>query len=537
MRPKSVGVFSLAALLAVALVFGTLAVPPAATIAASPLTVQAPAGTVSGIANGAGREWRGIPYAAPPVGPLRWRPPQPAAPWRGVRDATAFAATCAQPGFDPETATVFVEGSEDCLYLNVFAPLNPPRGPLPVMVHLHGGSNWGFRPYRDASNFVSKGVIVVTVGYRLGVFGFVGHEALSAEGGGSSGEYGLFDQIAALRWVRTNIGAFGGNPNNVTLFGESAGSFDAAALVVSPLSKGLFQKAALQTEWRGAFYGESILWSEDMGKDMSFNVGCADAADVLACLRATSTEDLVLSMGFDDVVPRVGGAVLPRPVADLLADSSMPLLIGSNSEECVHCFGDFTFGGQDYLPEYYSRDTNVLAGPQNGATVRELYPREAFDSDMWAAVAAFSDAEYTCPMRQVGLTTQGPVWRYLYTHRLENDDFVNSLRAAHFLDEPILWHNAEFAEIFSGADYQFSPAEDALAAAMSGYWTNFAKTGNPNGSGLTAWPPYKPSDEAILRLDNTIAPIRDWRVQQCNFFDTVPDFFQPPTFYTPQFGP
>jgi para-nitrobenzyl esterase len=536
-RPHSIRVVPIAVLVAasLALIGGAMGVVPAAT-AAGPLTVQAPAGTVRGIADGAAREWRGIPYAAPPLGGLRWRPPQPAAKWSGTRDATAFGPICAQPGFDFQTGAVVVNGSEDCLYLNVFAPSDAPRGPLPVMVHLHGGSNWGFRPYRDASNFVSKGVIVVTVGYRLGVFGFVGHEALSAEGGGTSGEYGLLDQISALKWVKANIAAFGGNPNNVTLFGESAGSFDAAALVVSPLSKGLFQKAALQTEAWSAFYGESILWSEDMGKDMSFNVGCADASDVLACLRATSTEDLVLSMGFDDVVPRVGGVVLPESVVDLLANSSIPLLIGSNTEEAAHFLGEHIYGDEPYLPAYYFHNTSAIAGPQNGDEVRELYPVAAFDTDLWAAVAAFTDAIYTCPMRQVGLTTSGPVWRYLYTHRLENNPFLNGARAAHFLDEPILWHDPELLEGFGAADYAFTKAENALSETMSRYWTNFAKAGNPNGSGLTAWPAFEPSHERVLRLDNTIASISDWRVDQCTFYDSVPQIFAPANVYTPRLG-
>src|SRR5262249_3682987 len=166
--------------------------------------------------------WRGIPYAAPPVGLLRWRPPAPVQPWVGVRDATTFMPQCIQ--LIDVNAT---DGSEDCLYLNIFVPLSAtPSSRLPVMVHLHGGGNTFGAPYQDASAFVARDVIVVTLAYRLGVFGFVGHPALSAEGGGSSGEYGVLDQIAALHWVHDNITAFGGDPTNVTLFGLSAGSFD-----------------------------------------------------------------------------------------------------------------------------------------------------------------------------------------------------------------------------------------------------------------------------------------------------------------------
>jgi para-nitrobenzyl esterase len=214
-----------------ALVLAILVVPSAAD-GADPLTVHTSAGDVQGISSGSLHEWRGVPYAAPPLGPRRWRPPAPVSPWSGVRLADTFAPQCLQLGLSEP-----VEGSEDCLYLNVFAPAEA-GGSRPVMVHLHGGSNFFFHPYTNANALVERGVIVVTVGYRLGVFGFAGHPALTAEGGGSSGEYGLLDQIAALQWVQDNIAAFGGDPGNVTLFGESAGSFDAVAIAASPWAGG-----------------------------------------------------------------------------------------------------------------------------------------------------------------------------------------------------------------------------------------------------------------------------------------------------------
>ncbi len=250
------------------------------------------------VVDGAVVEWRAVPYAAPPVGDLRWRPPAPPDPWVGVRVATDFAPECLQPGIEAP-----VEGSEDCLYLNVTAPLGTTASSdLPVMVHLHGGSNFFFRPYRNADALVERGVIVVTVGYRLGVLGFLGHPELSEEGGGSSGEYGVLDQIAALHWVQDNIAGFGGDPDNVTLFGESAGSFDAVAIAASPLGQGLFARLAAQTESFWALNGTgTIADAEDMGSELAGFVGCSDAADVVGCLRAVPAEDLVLAHGPDDV--------------------------------------------------------------------------------------------------------------------------------------------------------------------------------------------------------------------------------------------
>src|SRR5262249_25619399 len=211
---------------------------------------------------------------------LRWRPPQPVAPWPGVRDATQFTPPCIQTDFNGGTL-----GSEDCLYLNVFAPPTASAGSgLPVMVHLHPGGNAHFEPYTDASAFTARGIIVVTIAYRLGVFGFVGHPALSAEQAGSSGEDGLLDQLAALRGGRDNIAAFGGDPANVTLFGSSAGSFDTVALMASPLSRGLITRAAVQGEVLPGLTGQgnvsgtgvnnTIADAEQVGVQVAQQVGC-----------------------------------------------------------------------------------------------------------------------------------------------------------------------------------------------------------------------------------------------------------------------
>jgi para-nitrobenzyl esterase len=505
-----------------ALLLGAAAVPSSGQ-AADNLVVETRAGAVRGVATAQSREWRGVPYIAPPVGELRWRSPEPSPAWSGVRDAREFGPHCPQLGPDG------IIGEEDCAYLNVFAPLSPARHALPVMVHLHGGSNSGFWAYQDASALVEHEVVVVTVEYRLGVFGFVGHPALSIEGAGRSGEYGMLDQVAALQWVHDNITAFGGDAGNVTLFGESAGSFDAAALIVSPLSRDLVHKAALQTESLWAVLGlGTIAEGEQIGLEIADAVGCSEHPDPVGCLRRTPVDELVEAAGGLDVSPRTGGVVLPDAPIELMEEQpvTIPLLIGSNREEAAFFF-DEVFSGEPYPMESYLRDTDEIAGSALGDQVRVLYPAEEYDSPLWAAVATFTDAIYTCPMRRLGLTADGPVWRYLYTHHLDNEPFLAGLRAAHFLDEPLLWGNPGLLEGFDAADYEFTESDAALSAAMSTYWTNFARTGDPNGAGVPSWPTFDAAGELVQVLDDPITTVDHWRTESCALFDTMTEPFPP----------
>jgi len=514
-----------------ALVLAAFVVPSAAGDQ-DPLTVHTGAGDLRGLSTGTVLEWRGVPYAEPPLGPRRWRPPAPASPWPGVRVADTFAPPCLQLGISEP-----VEGSEDCLYLNVFAPANPGSPRLPVMVHLHGGGNFFFHPYTNADALAERGVIVVTVGYRLGVFGFAGHPDLSAEGGGSSGEYGVLDQIAALGWVQDNIAAFGGDPDNVTLFGESAGSFDAVAIAASPLGRGLFSRLAAQTEafWpaRGT---DTIGDAENIGLYVSQGVGCSEAPDVPACLRAIPADELVLAAGPDDVPPWTGGVVLPASPLELIAAQQrpVPMLLGSNREEAVFFLAPDFLPGDPYPLSQWVRDTNAVVGPQNGAAVRRLYPVTAFDSAFWSTVGLFTDAVYTCPMRQLALASRGPVYRYLFTHRYQNDPLPGAFRAAHFFDDPLLWHDSTLLENFFGLpDYDFSPQEEVLAARMAAYWTNFAKTGDPNGAGLPPWPRYTSSTEGTNVLDEPGGLTAGYRVRQCALLDPLSVILGMPREYTP----
>ena len=487
--------------------------------------MQTNAGAVRGINDGTVNEWLGVPYAAPPVGATRWRPPQPVIPWSGIRPADRFAPDCIQL-----VTLKTTEGSENCLYLNVFAPAGTARrSKLPVMVHLHGGSNFFGFAYEHAKTLVDYGVIVVTVGYRLGVFGFAGLPALTAEGHGSSGEYGVLDQIAALHWVHDNIAAFGGNPHNVTLFGESAGSFDAVAIAASPLGHGLFTRLAAQTEsyfaGRGTF---TIHDAEAIGRQVARKVGCTGAAHVLTCLRAKPAAKLVVAAGVGDVAPWTGGVVLPHSPLTLIARQRhpVPMLVGSNREE-----GVFILQGQGapvppqhpFTRKDWITYTNILVGRSHGHKARQLYPPSRYDSPYWDTVGMYTDAVYTCPMRRLALASRGRVYRYLYTHRYQNNAFLASFRAAHFLDDPILWGDATLLRGFLGnKPYRFSPDERALTATMSTYWTNFARNSNPNGPRLPRWPQYQTASERVIVLDQPASHVRFYQVRQCAFLDSLP---------------
>ncbi len=488
--------------------------------AATGVTANIDSGTVSGLLTGSTKEWRGIPYAAPPVGALRWRPPAPASRWAGVRAATEFAPACIQLDFE-NGGTL---GSEDCLYLNVFAPKTATStSHLAVMVHLHPGSNSTFHAYTDASAFTARNVVVVTLGYRLGVFGFAGHPALTDEGGGSSGEYGVLDQLAALRWVHHNIAAFGGDPGRVTLFGSSAGSFDTVALMASPLSTGLIARAAVQGEYRQFLTGQfnRIGDAEEIGLDVAASLGCQASVDVRACLRAKPAPEVVEAGGFIDAGPWVGGVVLPKAPIKLVAQrTTVPLLVGFDREEDA-AFQPNPFDSP-YSKQSWIEDTNALLGPTFGALARLLYPPASYDSLLWSYITMLTDAKRGCPTVQLAdtVSTRAPVWRWLYTHTYEDDPVFGPFRASHVLEEPLLWQSDVF-----GFGHMQTPAEAVLARRMTDYWTNFAKTGNPNGAGLPTWPRYNGVTRPTLRLDDQMDVIANYHVQQCALLDAVPVLF------------
>jgi para-nitrobenzyl esterase len=463
---------------------------------------------------------------------LRCRPPAPVTPWSGVRDATQFAPPCIQ------LAPGGTAGSEDCLYLNVFAPSTATSSShLAVMVHLHPGGNAFGWAYRNASAFTARNVIVVTLGYRLGAFGFVGHPALTAEGGGSSGEYGVLDQLAALRWVHENIATFGGDPSRVTLFGSSAGSFDTVALMASPLSQGLIARAAVQGEFRTFLTGQfnTVEDAEQIGLEVAQGVGCQSNADVLACLRATPAATLVEAAGFLDLAPWAGGTVLPKSPLELLRERPMvPLLIGIDREENAFWQIDPQTGNlvTPYRQDSWVLDTNVFVGTDRGEQARTLYPPSSYDSLLWSFITMTPDGTRGCPVRQMAniVVDHAPVWRYLYTHTIETDTYLAQFRASHILEEPLLWGTD-----ILGSGYALSPEEQLLSQRMTDYWTNFAKAANPNGAGVPTWPAYNRVSEPTLTLDDQIGVITNYHDEQCAFLDAIPELYPPP--WGPGVGP
>jgi para-nitrobenzyl esterase len=338
--------------------------------------------------------------------------------------------------------------------------------------------------------------------------------------------------------VHDNIAAFGGDPANVTLFGSSAGSFDTVALMASPLSRGLITRAAVQGEWAPGLTGQgnlsenvpntTIKDAEQVGVQVAEQVGCQKAAHVLACLRATPAAVLVEAAP-TDYVPWVGGVVLPKSPLQLLSSGPrIPLLVGFDREEQAS-IGGYVPAPVPYTTRDWVQDTNAIGGPAFGGKIRSLYPPRAYDSLLWSTVTAATDALRGCPTRRLANAVAGGalVWRYLYTHTYENDPSLAQFKAAHVFEDPFLWGNFSLFPGFIDG-YIPTPAEQALSRRMIDYWTNFAKTGNPNGPGLPAWPQYNSVTEPTLTLDDQVGVINNYHEQQCALLDTINVLFPPP---------
>jgi len=476
-------------------------------------------------------EFLGIPYAAPPLGDLRWRAPEAPTQWDGTRDATAAGPACTQ-SWDPSV------GSEDCLYLNVFTPEGTRRdAALPTMVHIHGGGNAAGWAHEDASALVANGVVVVTFNYRLNVLGFLGHPALTAEAGHSA-NYGVQDQIAVLKWVQDNIAAFGGDPDRVTLFGFSAGSFDTTALAASPLTEGLVHRAAIQ----GAIpWSDRLAVVEEMGVGIANDVGCGEASDVAACLRDVPAAALIAVMPdwFYDLAPVRDGYVLPDYPRVLFQTKRLDLIIGNDREEAsVWYYFD------DWLPKDLTEDQYIaLMGSEEWGygpftdQMLALYPVSEYDSPWWATIVVDTDWVYTCASRRVALNVSAgepDVWRYLFTHTYDHattDGFpAPELRAHHGIDENFLWN--EWDEVdphdpnIPGPNwYRPTSAERKLSREMATYWTNFARTGDPNGPGLAAWPRYEAAHERIQFLDTPVTSSAGYHVPHCDVQEATLAYF------------
>jgi para-nitrobenzyl esterase len=467
-------------------------------VSAAADTVAVDGGKIAGTTDVGVRVFKGIPFAAPPVGDLRWKAPRPVVAWSGVKAADTFGPQCMQAPYPAGSpyATPPAAMGEDCLYLNVWtaAPANAKR---PVMVWIHGGA-WtrgsGSIPAYDGAALAKKGVVVVTTNYRLGLFGFMAHPELTAESPNhSSGNYAILDHVAALKWVQKNIAGFGGDPSRVTIFGESAGSWSVNVVQATPLAKGLFHRAI--GESGGQFARTARLADAEKG---GVSLASAAGADSLKALRAVPAEKLNAIQSFRTGV-NVDGWVLPDEVRAIFAQrkqNDVPVLIGSNANEWTTLSSPATF--PNTMDDYRKRiDTQF---PGFAKEIDAVYPVKT-DADIAEALLGIGrDATFTLEMRTwARMVTAGGRKAYLYqfTHVPPSPN-AKTWGAYHAAEIPYVFGTLK------NRSWPFTDTDFALSDTMSNYWTNFAVTGDPNGAGLPTWTPYDTAAEPYMNLGDTV---------------------------------
>jgi para-nitrobenzyl esterase len=506
------GVFRMMAACAIALgsaagsVVAISRVPPDST---APRQVRVESGMLAGVAADGVVAFKGIPFAAPPVGDLRWRPPQPVHPWTGVRRAETYGHDCMQEPFPSDAAPLGTPPDEDCLVLNVWRP-DRSADHLPVMVWIYGGGfvNGGSSPAVYAGDaFARRGVVFVSFNYRLGRFGFFAHPALTAEqAGGPVGNYGLLDQIAALRWVQKNIAAFGGDAGNVTLFGESAGGGSVNMLMISPLARGLFQKAivesgggrstALMPMKRIRDKGPSGESSAEMlGSAFAAKAGIAGAdTAALAALRRLPAATIVGGMNLIKQQPEtysgpmIDGQIVPEEVDAAFRaghQTKIPYLIGANNRE---------FG---FVQPPADRVNEMLASFADREAVLAAYDPAKTGNLGEVGVGLMSDRAMIEPARFLArLTSEAgqPTWEYRFSY------VASSLRS----NTPGALHATEIPFVFDTVRAKYgsatTPEDEAMGQAMNAYWAAFARSGDPNGEGRPNWPRYSTASDVLLNF-------------------------------------
>ncbi len=486
-----------ARVLTVMLALGGLWAP---AFAQDAVRVEIDTGELEGAREGAIVTFKGVPYAAPPMGTLRWRPPQPVEPWRRVRAARRYSPVARQRGAGPGMIA-----SEDCLYLNVWTPALDGE-PRPVMVFIHGGgfaTGSGSEAMYDGTELAKQGLVVVTFNYRLDILGFLAHPLLTAESAEhSSGNYGLLDQVAALEWVRRNIDQFGGDPARVTIFGESAGGRSVSVLMASPLAKGLFHRAVAQS---GALRGVDtpLRTQEQRGERLAGAVGCAERPDPLRCLRARPFEELATVSGFD-AGPIVDGWLIPEDPRAVYADGrqhDVPMIIGANADE-----GTFAILGRRTpirtVAEYDAYVSGLVAS--GAEEVLAQYPAGA-DDQVYQALNRFGTdqglARHARQQARWMAATRAKTYVYLFA-RVSPQHRWTGLGATHTAELPYLFGNLQFAAR-QGRLSTLELQDRRLAQAMMRYWARFAETGDPNGDERPVWPAYT-DDETLLVLGDDI---------------------------------
>lgn len=526
-----------------------LALATPAPLQATDPVVSLEAGEVRGVDTGEILSFLGLPFAAPPVGNLRWCPPQPVAPWEGVRAADAFAPMCPQP--DAGTRRFDgIESSEDCLYLNVYVPDRPaPEGGWPVMVWIHGGAfalGTASSELYDGKRLAEQGVMVVTTNYRLGIFGFFAHPALTAEGEGTSGNYGLLDQLAALRWVQANAAAFGGDADNVTIFGESAGAVSVNHLLVMPGAEGLFHRAILES-------GHAMMTRRDLRKDhtevsghrqgeqLAARLGVpseSDPKETLAALRAIPAEALVEQTGLvvggggeagndQKFWPLVDGVHVPAEPAELMKSGAVhrvPVILGTNANE-----GSVLMRGVPFVTRKLYREMLDKAYGQGAERVEAMFPvRGVGAKDVAEHVSGL--AGFVAPARRVARwleANEQPVYLYHFT-RVPPALERFGKQADHGAEIPYVFgHTTEgkLAKLYAERD-------DELSAEMMQAWAAFARTGSP---GLN-WPRYTAEEDRHMEFGTTTQAGQHLYKAACDLFDELDAESEGPTRLEPAPG-
>lgn len=469
-------------------------------------------GTLEGAVSNGVDTFKGIPYAQPPLGELRWRAPQPVRPWTGVREAKAYAHDCLQNPFKDDMAPPVPPTSEDCLYLNVLVPANKPATPLPVMVWIHGGGSviGGTTPavYQGYA-FAKHGVIFVSINYRLGRLGYFAHPALTAAhaDGDLLGNYGYMDQIAALKWVQRNIEAFGGDKNNVTVFGESHGGRSMHMLLGTSLAKGLFKRAIIESGF-GRMYQPPISLSmgdggpsaEQIGIQFAESVGIdGTGKEALEKLRALPAMTVIGTVGYgmgrkNYSGPMIDGKLVPADTPDIyLSDDNqhVALMLGGNDEDTGTAAGDSMDAVYNAFGPYaaQAREIYTAAGVKDLAGLKSMVGRDRVELEPTRFTARVFASE--------GL----PVYEYRFSY------VANTMRSqwtgAHHASEiPYVFNTlpGEYGDKVTAEDQQ-------VADTMIRYWTNFAKTGDPNGPGLPEWPRYSTAKDVLMNITAQGKPV------------------------------